>query len=227
MTGNPSNPPEALLARISRDLKPVKPSPVPIRIVVLALPIAAVAALALFAIKGARRDAGALGPAMTWGASSLQFGLGLLLVWIAARESTPGRRPSQALVRVASFATLAVVLAVMWLTFQTSPTELPKSIPAWRAGIACGLGATISGSLLIVFVAWLFRRSLAARPAIAGTLYGAGAGVAVNAGWRLACPISTPSHSMVAHGLAVVATAVLGAASAHLIAKRVRSGVQR
>ena len=32
------------------------------------------------------------------------------------------------------------------------------------------------------------------------------AGVAVNAGWRLACPISAPWHSIAAHGTAIVLT---------------------
>ena len=34
----------------------------------------------------------------------------------------------------------------------------------------------------------MFRNSLATRPSVAGALYGAGAGVAINAGWRIACP---------------------------------------
>jgi hypothetical protein len=214
-----SRPPDALLAKISSDLKPVRPVPVPWRLTMRVLPFAALAALVLFAARGLRRDAMALGPAMTWGASAAQFGFGALLVWIAGRESTPGRRLPERLVYFALGGVLAVMLAMALWTFEASPTDLPRGISAWRAGVACGLGATISGSLLVLFVAWVFRRSLAARPGFAGALYGAGAGVAVNAGWRLSCPISTPSHSVVAHGAAVVITAVLGAVSAVLVAR--------
>jgi hypothetical protein len=34
---------------------------------------------------------------------------------------------------------------------------------------------------------------------------------AINAGWRIACPVSTPWHALGAHGAAIVATAILGA----------------
>jgi hypothetical protein len=57
----------------------------------------------------------------------------------------------------------------------------------------------------------LFRSSLATRPTIAGAVYGAGAGLAINAGWRIACPISTPWHALGAHGSAIIATVILGA----------------
>src|SRR5215467_3922121 len=40
---------------------------------------------------------------------------------------------------------------------------------------------------------------------------GAGAGLAINAGWRIACPISTPWHALGAHGSAIIATMILGA----------------
>ena len=46
---------------------------------------------------------------------------------------------------------------------------------------------------------------------MAGALYGAGAGLAINAGWRIACPVSTPWHALGAHGAAIIATVILGA----------------
>ncbi|HWB98760.1 MAG TPA: hypothetical protein VG672_18755, partial [Bryobacteraceae bacterium] len=73
------------------------------------------------------------------------------------------------------------------------------------------VGSTMMGGVLILIFSMVFRNSLANRPAVAGLLYGAGAGLAINASWRIACPISTPLHALGAHGVAIVATALLGA----------------
>ena len=67
------------------------------------------------------------------------------------------------------------------------------------------------GGVLILIFSLVFRNSLANRPMAAGLLYGVGAGLAINASWRIACPISTPLHALGAHGAAIVATALLGA----------------
>jgi hypothetical protein len=63
----------------------------------------------------------------------------------------------------------------------------------------------------VLLFSWIFRNSLAIRPTVAGALYGAGAGVAINAGWRIACPFPTLRHTLGAHGAAIVATVILGA----------------
>src|SRR6266446_3820165 len=68
----------------------------------------------------------------------------------------------------------------------------------------------VAGGILVLFFSRLFRNSLATRPTMAGALYGAGAGLAINAGWRIACPFSTPWHALGAHGAAIIATAILG-----------------
>jgi hypothetical protein len=78
-------------------------------------------------------------------------------------------------------------------------------------GFGCGIGSTIAGGILVLLFSRLFRNSLTTRPARAGALYGAGAGLAINAGWRIACPISTPWHALGAHGAAIIATVILGA----------------
>jgi hypothetical protein len=81
----------------------------------------------------------------------------------------------------------------------------------WIMGFGCGIGSTVAGGILVLFFSWVFRNSLATRSTVAGALYGAGAGLAINAGWRIACPISTPWHSLGAHGAAIIATVILGA----------------
>jgi hypothetical protein len=72
----------------------------------------------------------------------------------------------------------------------------------------------------VLLFSWVFRNSLATRPTVAGALYGAGAGLAINAGWRIACPISTPWHALGAHGAAIIATVLLGALIGRFLGNR-------
>ncbi|MGC2657792.1 MAG: NrsF family protein [Bryobacteraceae bacterium] len=216
-------PPEALLTQVAHDLRPVKPAPKPSRLVLWALPAAASISSVILIVLGLRRDGSSLGPLLTWGGSILQFSLAILLVWIAARESTPSHRLPKFAIYFAVIATALFVIALGLSTFAVSPTTLPAGHSPWLAGAVCGGGGTIAGIFLVILFARLFRHSLSPYPAVAGAIYGTGAGVAVNSGWRLACPISTPSHSLGAHGTAILVTALGGAVAAHLLARRTRS----
>jgi hypothetical protein len=53
-------------------------------------------------------------------------------------------------------------------------------------------------------------RAFPTRPAIAGGLCGLSAGVLSDAGWRLSCWISNPSHILESHGLALLALTAAG-----------------
>lgn len=215
-------PPEALMRAIAQDLRPVKPSPQPLQLALRMVPLAfLVSSLILLAI-GPRYDSRILGPLLTWGASAAQFVLAIVLVWIAAHESTPAGRLPRQMVYLAAAAGFLLVIFVTLLTFSTSPaTEPLLPVPPrinemlrdspWISGFACGIGSTLAGGILVLFFSWVFRNSLAIRPAVAGALYGAGAGLAINAGWRIACPFSTPWHALGAHGSAIIATVILGA----------------
>jgi hypothetical protein len=211
MMDHSQKPPEALMRAIAQDLQPVRPSPQPrhlaLRMVPLALLVSSVILLAI----GPRHDAGILGPLLTWGASAAQFVLAIALVWIAAHESLPaGRLPRQMVYSAAAAASLVVVLVTL-VTFSVSPASETPRVPPWIMGLVCGIGSTLAGGILVLFFSWVFRSSLATRPAVAGALYGAGAGLAINAGWRIACPVSTPWHALGAHGAAIIATVILGA----------------
>jgi hypothetical protein len=189
-----------------------------------------VSPLILLAI-GPRHDLGTLGPLLTWGASAAQFVLAIAFVWIAARESTrSGRLPRPVLYSAAIAASLVVVFVTL-LTFSTSPASEPVlrvpprvnemlRISPWIMGFACGIGSTLAGGILVLLFSWVFRNSLATRPTVAGALYGAGAGLAINAGWRIACPVSTPWHALGAHGAAIIATVVLGALIGRFLGNR-------
>jgi len=210
-------PPEALMRAIAQDLRPVKPSPRPLRLALETTPIALlVSSLVLLAV-GIRGDSGILGPLLTWGASAAQFTLAIVLVWIAAHESTPAGRLPKGTVYSAAVAALLVVVAITLSTFSISPVGSTLRVagvlrvPPWIMDLACGIGSTVAGGILILLLSWMFRDSIATRPTVAGALYGAGAGVAINAGWRVACPFPTLRHTLGAHGTAIIATVLLGA----------------
>ena len=224
-------PPEALMRAISRDLKPVTPSPPPLHLALRMAPLAVlVSSLVLLAI-GLRYDSASLGPLLTWGASAVQFALSILFVWIAAHESTPaGRLPKQFVYSAAAAASLLVLFLALQ-TFSISPANAPLlrvppwvneklRVSPWLMTFACGVGGTVAGGMLVLLFSRLFRNSLAIRPASAGAMYGAGAGLAINAGWRIACPVSTPWHALGAHGAALIATVILGALIGRFLGNR-------
>jgi hypothetical protein len=214
-------PPEALTRAIVQDLRPVKPSPRPLYLALRMVPLALLVSSVILLAIGPRPDSGILGPLLTWGASAAQFLVAIVLIWIAAHEGTPaGRLPRQMVYSAAVVASLVVVFVTL-LTFSTSPGNETLGVSVWIAnktlhvspwimGFACGIGSTLAGGILVLFFSWVFRNSLATRPTVSGALYGAGAGLAINAGWRIACPISTPWHALGAHGAAIIATVILG-----------------
>jgi hypothetical protein len=224
-------PPEALMRAIAQDLRPVRPSPQPLHLALRMVPLALVVSSMILLAIGPRYDLARLGPLLTWGASGAQFVLAIALVWIAAHESIPaGRLPRQMVYSAAIAASLVVVL-VNLLTFSRSPTNEPLlrvpplvnealRVSPWIMGFACGIGSTLAGGILVLFFSWVFRNSLVTRPTEAGALYGAGAGLAINAGWRIACPVSTPWHALGAHGAAIIATVILGALIGRFLGNR-------
>jgi hypothetical protein len=165
------------------------------------------------------------------GASAAQFVLAIARIWIAAHESIPAGRLPRQIVYSAAIAAFLVVVFVNLLTYSTSPASEPLlRVPPrvnemlrdspWIMGLGCGIGSTLTGGILVLLFSWMFRNSLATRPTVAGALYGAGAGLAINAGWRIACPVSTLWHSLGAHGAAIIATVMLGALIGRLLGNR-------
>ncbi len=224
-------PPEALMRAIVQDLRPVRPSPQPLQLALRMVPLALLVSSVILLAIGPRQDSGILGPLLTWGASAAQFMLAIALVWIAAHESIPAGRLPRQMVYLAVVAGSLVVVLVTLLTFSASPVTAPLlrvpprvnemlRVSPWIMGFACGIGSTLAGGVLVLFFSWIFRNSLATRPTVAGALYGAGAGLAINAGWRMACPFSTPWHALGAHGAAIVATVILGALIGHVLGNR-------
>jgi len=223
-------PPESLMRAVAEDLRPVRPSPQPLQLALRMVPLALLVSSAILLAIGPRHDSAILGPLLTWGASAAQFVLAIVLVWIAAHESTPaGRLPRQMVYLAAAAASLLVVFVTL-LTFSASPVNPVLRVPSrvnemlrvspWIMGFACGIGSTLAGGILVLFFSWVFRNSLAIRPTVSGALYGAGAGLAINAGWRIACPVSTPWHALGAHGAAIIATVILGSLIGRFVGNR-------
>jgi hypothetical protein len=224
-------PPETLMRAIARDLRPVAPSPGPLQLALRMGPLALLISSLILVAIGTRHDLATLGPLLAWGASAAQFVLAIALVWIAAHESTPSARLPRPLLYSTAIAASLLVLFVTLLTFSTSPASQPVlrvpprvnemlRISPWIMGFGCGIGSTVAGGILVLFFSWVFRNSLATRPTVAGALYGAGAGLAINAGWRIACPVSTPWHALGAHGSAILATVFLGALIGRFLGNR-------
>jgi hypothetical protein len=213
-------PPEALMRAVGEDLKPVRPSPLPLHLTLRTVPVALLAGLLILLAIGVRPDSGVLGPLLTWGASAAQFVLAVALVWIAAHESVPAGRLPRLIVYSAMIAAFFVVVNLALRTFSRSPAVGPPGVPGWIANLACGLGSTIAGGILVLLFGWIFRKSIATRPAVVGALYGAGAGLMINADWRIACPVSNLGHTLGAHGAAIIATVFLGALIGRAMAAR-------
>jgi len=201
--------------------------PRPLRLALETAPFALLVSSLILLVIGIRGDSGILGPLLTWGASAAQFALAIVLVWIAAHESTPAGRLPRGTVYSAAVAALLVVVAITVSTFSISPVGSTlrvagavRVVPPWIMDLACGIGSTVAGGVLVLLFTWMFRNSLAIRPTVAGALYGAGAGIAINAGWRIACPYPTLRHALGAHGTAIIATVVLGALIGRLLGTR-------
>ena len=74
----------------------------------------------------------------------------------------------------------------------------------------CLTGTIVSALPALAVAGWLAARAFPLRPRLAGALYGVGAGLMADAGWRLFCHFSHPAHVFGAHTLGIVVTGMLG-----------------
>jgi hypothetical protein len=211
--------PAALRDAVARDLRPVAPLPGPIVRALWLAPFALVLLVASVAAFGLRRDSPVLGLALTWGASSLQMFIGLALVALALREAVPGTTLTRRALGTAFATAVIAIVTITWTTWFVSPTR----IAPWAVGSVWRIcfGATILTALpALPLAGWLDARAFPLRPRFAGALYGLGAGLLADAGWRLFCHFSDPVHVIGAHAAAVGVTSALGALTAHVLARK-------
>jgi hypothetical protein len=101
---------------------------------------------------------------------------------------------------------VAVLMGVMWLV---QPLSLPPGF-WWRYTAGCFRHSFVDGLPFLAICLLLAARGLPYRPAVAGGLLGLAAGLVSEAGWRVVCPVSEPSHALLGHLGGAVALALVG-----------------
>jgi hypothetical protein len=211
--------PAALRERIASDLAPVAPLRKPWLRAATALPLAVLLLFAASTIYSLRGDAGRLGWTLTWGLSTVELALGMLLIGFALREAIPGRVWSPPALLASFGAALGAVLLITLATWRVSPTRIVHESVAYLTSVCFGY-PLVAALPVILFAGLLASRAFPLRPQIAGALYGAGAGLLSDAGWRLFCDYSDPAHVLTAHLGAIVAATLLGALTGRLLRPR-------
>lgn len=202
--------PGELLRAVERDLRPVRPLASPAWRAFALIPFGVLLVIAIPAFWGLRANVTTLGAVGTWGLSGIQALAGLLIVGAALREAIPGRTLSAAAVGTTIAAGIAIVVGVTLMTYAIAPTVVPDAARVRWLWECVGM-AVMSGVPALAMVAWLVSRALPTRPAIAGAIYGLGAGVMADAGVRLFCWVSAPMHVLVSHGGAILLFVIAGA----------------
>jgi hypothetical protein len=212
------NAPDDLRARVTRDLRPVRPHLRPWQRLVLLVPAAALAFAAAPAAYGIRGDIVNMGTLLGWGGSLAQLAVALVLMRAALREAVPGDAMPASTTRLLLAAGIAVTILLGFITHVVSPEPYVRheTLSDWYY---CWRGLVVAGLPLLLVLVVLLVRGLAARPGLAGALSGLSVGAAVDGGWRLSCSYSSPVHVFPSHGGAVLTLTVVGIAIAVTVAR--------
>jgi hypothetical protein len=211
--------PAVIEAAVKADLQPVRPLPSPARRALRLAPLAGltlVAAPAMFVFRG---DAPELGWTLTWGSSLAQSLFAMALIALGLREAIPGRTEQAPALLLAATSVLAFSMAVTLRTWDLSPTIILPEMAGW-IGRVCFTATILTALPLLAVAAALASRAFAVRPWSAGALYGLGAGLGADAGWRLFCHYSDPVHVFRTHTGGVLVTMLLGIVAAVIAARR-------
>jgi hypothetical protein len=205
--------PEDLLRAVALDLRPVAPLRAPWQRALALAPLGLLLLVATPALWGLRHNFAEVGTPLAWGVSFAQLLAGLAIVGLALRESVPGRGLPGTTIAAAVAGAMALVVGITLVTDALVPTTMPADV-SWRYAWECLWMAAAPGLLAVIAAAWLSSRAQPNRPAVAGALYGLGAGVMADSGARLFCWVSSPGHVLLAHGGAIVTLTLVGAAVA-------------
>ena len=214
--------PAAVEAAIRSDLRPVRPLPSPARRALRLAPLLALTVIAASSAFAVRRDAGTLGWILTWGASLTQAALALSLIALALHDAVPGRMVTRPAALIAAGSVLGFSLVATWRTWSVSPTMILPDMVGW-VGRVCFVGTVVRALPLLAVAAVLAWSAMAVRPWSSGALYGLGAGLGADAGWRLFCHFSDPTHVVATHTAGVLASTLIGVLVAVSAAARPRS----
>jgi hypothetical protein len=204
--------PAELRERLAADFYPVRALPSPWRRALLVAPVAIVALLAAPIVFDVRADDGRLGWSGIWGLSLAQFVVGFLLLIAAMREAIPGRGWSRGAIVVWLAVPVFAVTAIALLSWEASPVFVRRGW--WLVAGLCFGGSAATALPVVALSSILAARAYPTRPAIAGALLGAGAGLIADAGWRVFCHFSEPAHVLSAHLAVVIVSAAIGSLAA-------------
>lgn len=206
-------------AAITRDLRPVRPLWSPARRALLIAPLALATLVAIPSFYFFRSDLAALGFFRAWGLSLLESFIGLVVVSLALVESIPGRTLSSRALAATFLVGLATPLVLVAINAESFSIGGPPG-SGWSDGVACFRTSALGAVPALLVAAVLVARAFPLRPGIAGALYGLGCGVIADAGLRLFCDFTVPSHVLGAHGGAVAAALACGCLLAQLTTPR-------
>ena len=204
--------PAELRARLAADYRPVRALPSPWARAGAIAPLAIVTLVAAPFAFNVRGDAANLGWLGVGGMSIAQSLAGLLVVGAALRESIPGRDWSRAAIALWLAMPIAGVVGVTLVSWEASPVYLRGGW--WLVAGVCFAGSAATALPLIALASILAARAYPTRPAVAGALLGLGAGLMADAGWRIFCHFSEPSHVLSAHLAAVIMSTIIGTLAA-------------
>ena len=206
------NPPAELRARLAADYRPVRALRSPWMRALAILPLALIALIAAPLAFDVRPDGANLGWLGVWGLSIAQSAIGLFVVGAALRESIPGRDWSHGAIVLWIAIPIVVIVAVTLVSWGASPVLLRGGW--WVVAGVCFAGSAATALPLVAFAGILAARAYPTRPAVAGALLGLGAGLIADAGWRIFCHFSEPSHVLSAHLAAVIMSTIIGTLAA-------------
>ena len=211
--------PAAVEQAVKGDLRPVQPLPSPERRALRLAPLAALTLVAASAVFAFRSDAPMLGWVLTWGVSILQVVFALSLIALALRDAVPGRTLGSSSVLATACSVLGFSVAVTLRTWDLSPTMIVSEMVGWVSSV-CFMGTVVTAFPLLAASAALAARAFSVRPWSSGALYGLGAGLGADAGWRLFCHFSDPLHVLSTHTGGVLATMAIGVLAAVIVERR-------
>jgi hypothetical protein len=194
---------------IAGSLAPVRPLAAPARRVWTLLPLGLLLAMTAPLLGAPRGDLAAYAPVVTWGLTGVQSALGLWLLALGFREAVPGRNVSGRALALAGVLTITLVLGITLLTNAASATVVPHG-REWQYWVECVVWPMALGAPFMIAATLMASRAFPTRPAITGALCGMSAGILADAGWRLSCWISQPSHIIGSHGFAILGLAAAG-----------------
>jgi hypothetical protein len=203
-------PPLLLLDAVRGSLRPVRPYLPPSLRALAILPLGVVLLVGMPILWGARPNLALLGGFGSWGLSTLQMLLGLTVVGLALREAVPGRELSRPALCSLAVGGALLFLALTFTSEWLAPVALRRRV--WMLEAAGCFHMAVSWGLPALAVATsLMVRASPTRPWVASATCGLGTGLMTDAGMRLWCGISTVSHVLLGHGLAILVLVVLGA----------------